>query len=365
MASIDLMGLFVLFGGTFALILATGQLTLKNRRQSNYILAALFSCIGLSQIADSFSYLGISTGLYFKFHLVSIALFYLMGPLLNFYFKSITGASIRLDRRKLIHLFPSVAAFMLFIPSFAGLSDFSTDFYLLRTSPASGFETIVYLVTYGSNIALLPYVFFSLGELFAVRSTLPRAKKGIVYPCILLAVLIILMSLSWLFDKLAALHIEIYINMAISLFIVSIYIAANRYPEYLQILKLESLKNGYTRSSITRLDLDMVLNRLRELMESERVYCEEDLSLKGLAERLGITPYQLSELLNEKLNKSFYAFVNEYRVEEARSLLLNEPDRTIISIAYAVGFNNQSAFYSVFRKHTGTTPGSLRRRSFR
>ncbi|PXX27028.1 helix-turn-helix domain-containing protein, partial [Thalassospira sp. 11-3] len=79
-----------------------------------------------------------------------------------------------------------------------------------------------------------------------------------------------------------------------------------------------------------------------------------------LANAVGVTPNQLSYVLNQHLGKSFFDFVNEVRTNEASRLLIEEPDRTILDIAISVGFNSKSTFNLAFKKITGKTPSVYR-----
>jgi len=64
---------------------------------------------------------------------------------------------------------------------------------------------------------------------------------------------------------------------------------------------------------------------------------------------------------------SFFDYVNQYRIEHARALLieLDGKSNAILSIAFAVGFNSNSAFYAAFRKCVGQTPAQYRRAQLR
>jgi AraC-like DNA-binding protein len=64
--------------------------------------------------------------------------------------------------------------------------------------------------------------------------------------------------------------------------------------------------------------------------------------------------------LNEKLDKSFNAYVNEYRIAEARNLIAREPQLKLESVAEQCGFNSNSTFFAVFKKIAGQTPASFR-----
>lgn len=101
---------------------------------------------------------------------------------------------------------------------------------------------------------------------------------------------------------------------------------------------------------------------LSQRMHNDKLYLDNDLSLGKLAEQLGISSHQLSELLNIHLNTNFYEYLNTLRLEEAITLL-TQPDyqMTSLELAYAAGFNNKNSFYRTFKDKTGTTPSDYRR----
>lgn len=100
--------------------------------------------------------------------------------------------------------------------------------------------------------------------------------------------------------------------------------------------------------------------RIAELMETERVYLDEDLSLGSLAGMAGVNQVRLSEFINATRGLNFNHFINEYRVREACNLLENEPDRSILSIAFASGFNSKASFNRAFAKTMGISPREFR-----
>jgi AraC-like DNA-binding protein len=75
-----------------------------------------------------------------------------------------------------------------------------------------------------------------------------------------------------------------------------------------------------------------------------------------------VTPHQLSEILNERLNMNFSSYLNGFRVREAERLLVKRGDRSIIEIAFEVGFNSKASFNNHFLKQTGLTPSEYRKR---
>lgn len=123
----------------------------------------------------------------------------------------------------------------------------------------------------------------------------------------------------------------------------------------------ESAKAAYANSTLTRVDCTGALGQLEQLMNEERAYQDTDLSLASLADRLGLTSHQLSELLNTQLGKSFSRYVREQRVAAAKTMLREEPAASVLSVGLSVGFSAQSNFYEAFREIEGMTPGQYRK----
>jgi AraC-like DNA-binding protein len=103
--------------------------------------------------------------------------------------------------------------------------------------------------------------------------------------------------------------------------------------------------------------------RLRELMESERLYLLPELSLDDLARAAGLTRHQASAVLNRGLKSGFFDLVNQYRVEEYKRLC-REDSRAgdkIMTLALESGFNSKPNFNLIFKKATGLTPSQYRK----
>ena len=121
------------------------------------------------------------------------------------------------------------------------------------------------------------------------------------------------------------------------------------------------IEKGHREVSRTKnLDIDYIMARIKTLLEDEKIFRDEDLSVNSMARELGIEPYQLSIVINDNFNKNFKNLINEYRIMEAKKILLADMKRTITSVAYAVGFNSTTVFYEWFRRHTSVSPKKFR-----
>ncbi|WP_159450504.1 AraC family transcriptional regulator [Bradyrhizobium mercantei] len=108
------------------------------------------------------------------------------------------------------------------------------------------------------------------------------------------------------------------------------------------------------------------LHRLKHLMTTERAYREEGLTIGLLAARLGIPEYRLRTLINDGLgHRNFNAFVNRYRLDEAKAAL-GDPDQAevpVLTIALDAGFQSLAPFNRAFKADTGLTPSEFRRQA--
>ncbi len=104
----------------------------------------------------------------------------------------------------------------------------------------------------------------------------------------------------------------------------------------------------------------MVINQLNLLMEKKKTYLDPELSLDKLSALAQISRNTISETLNQYMGKSFYQFVNEFRVKEIISMLDKCKRQgiapSVLSLAFEAGFNSKSSFNLYFKKVTGYTP---------
>ena len=97
-------------------------------------------------------------------------------------------------------------------------------------------------------------------------------------------------------------------------------------------------------------------------MKSFSPHRDPELSLTLLASQIQMSRNQLSEVINSKMGCNFYDFVNKYRVEDVKQLMVDTKykDYTILAIAFEAGFPSKSTFNSIFKKFTGLTPSEYK-----
>lgn len=112
---------------------------------------------------------------------------------------------------------------------------------------------------------------------------------------------------------------------------------------------------------------EVVLKDKLEAAMAQGAYRTPGLTIAGLAERLGTPEHRLRALINQRLgHRNFSAFLNRYRLNEAKALLAarDKVDLPVLTIAMDLGYNSLPPFNRAFRAETGTTPSDFRRQCF-
>jgi AraC-like DNA-binding protein len=293
----------------------------------------------------------------------STAFAFLYGPLLYLYFRRIkTGAS--LDWKDGFHLLPTLILIGLFVPVFV-LSGEDKLRIMLGVGPYVDREYGV-IISVGKLISLLAYTLLTLKlyrqsernkvnhpryrEVLRWQSTLVGFQTAftIIYGMYLLA-----LALDLLVDPLF--HLQLSVLSALVLYVA--YMAFRR-PETLLGYKLEESFNKYRNSGLTESFSEELRDDLLSLLEKEQVFRQNDINLNTVAERLGTTRHNTSQVINEHFGVSFFELINKYRIEEAMRMLRESQEErmNIIDVAYEVGYNNKVTFNKSFKKINEMTP---------
>jgi len=290
------------------------------------------------------------------FILVPQVCYYLIGPLLYVYYLNLY--------QKKNHKFYSihfVVAFLAFVPNlflwlkYLGLFSGKIPLLIIVTNP---WFIVTHLLIYVALIGLLVYkTSYSSSAYSQLRTRWAR-------------------YLLLLFTLFTAAFISYYILVQFPFFnsqwdyMISITMSVSIYSIGYFIFKEPSIFNGElhtglflpkkSKEPIEVLELETIYKDVTFLMQNEKPFTDNELRLAHLAERLNVSIHLLSKVINEKAEKNFNQFVNEYRLEEAERMLLNGDETPIKSIYFYVGFNNKATFYTAFKKKYQCTPSQYR-----
>lgn len=352
------------FAAFFCLMSAAGQLVLKERKRENYNLFLLFMLMGIILLQF---YAIVSGEILVNPFLISYhaTLFFIFCPVLYYALYAVSMPDRGFPHRFYLYFIPAMIAFCydtffifqphefkiwLIIQFFSGMNAASVIFFRILT-----IGVIVQILVYNIWLIIILYPAFR-GD----------GDKYIPYTTLLFSLLsagsAALAIPGYLYGKSESI---MYCGVSTSICIILLYLTSVRYPDFLQLLSQRVKKGIYSRSLLKGINVPLVMKNLEKIMRDDRIWDNDKLTLSETAAMLNITQHQLSQLLNEKLSMNFNAYVNSFRIDEAKRLLVDQPDKTVLYIAYEVGFNSKSSFYESFTKLTGFTPLEYRRKNIK
>jgi AraC-like DNA-binding protein len=364
-----------LLGAAQALLLALALVSIKRGpRIANLLLAAFSATVS---ILIAWTVL-ISNGYgYFFPHLLRInqPLDFAAGPLLYLYVRALVSKEPRLKKRDLLHFIPFGLCILYLLPYYfqsgedklrINNSILDVQWYQMRTSLVIP-QAMLYLVLAGFLIAR----YLRENKKSAAESATLFQVKFFLGSFVALWVVAVL---RYLWDVRYPQYMR-FTNMilpfgATIIIYVMAYLGLRR-PETL--IGIESFSAAgepgsvpakkYEKSTLTQERAEFYLKKLLAVMETDKPYMDNDLTLPKLAAKLLIPTHHLSQIINERLNQNFFDFVNAHRIEEAKLQLIDPAKKhySLVAIAEGVGFNSKSAFNSAFKKQTSVTPSEYRK----
>jgi AraC-like DNA-binding protein len=102
--------------------------------------------------------------------------------------------------------------------------------------------------------------------------------------------------------------------------------------------------------------------KLFDLFENKQIFTNADLKVIDLAQMLNTNRTYISNIINNELSSSFSKFVNQYRIQKAKELLIQDKDNklSLEFVSRQVGFGTLHTFIRAFKESEGVTPGLFR-----
>ncbi|MFC2104662.1 helix-turn-helix domain-containing protein [Bacteroidota bacterium] len=350
-------------------------LTKKNLKKSDFVLSVFLLIIGLKLLFISAT----ETNYYLEHpRIIFIECFYwtMIGPALYIYIDLVTSEVQKFKIHYLIHLTPTIIVLAgiwgyFFSDEYASLLEYKSDTLIFKIS--------IYVWYFNAH---LYYIFC----LIRLRSHPKRIKKYFsntkeidlkwlnfltygfaIFLFYLFAYLILAM-----FFKVKIPYFNNYVlwlTMVMYVFGIGFY-GFKQQGIFNTIYDLKNDKNSdlsnksplYKKSGLSEEEKNKIIVQLKTYMDEEKPYLDPDLNIRQLAESLEIPVHKLSQTINQSIQKTFFEFINEYRIKVATDYLTGTEFEkySIISIAYECGFNSKTSFYNIFKKHTSKTPTQYR-----
>ena len=293
--------------------------------------------------------------------------FLLFNPALYLYVQSLTLPGFKLKAYQLLHLVPFVvfeaAAYIIQEPF--SLDGFFEPNHHLTFRVLFAVANLVSWLVY--NPLSIVYVHRHRMYLRNEHSTFDKSENlgwvlsvsvfYVVY-CIVAVILGVVAYLVHQYPQ--SPHFYNYFMLLFLVYVLSFYgLYQSELPQ--KLLQKPADLIPYKNSSLNAETKQLIHQKIRNYIEKEAAYLNPDLNMDMLSAALKVPKYQLTEVLNTEIGQNFFQFINTYRVEAVKKMLINPKNRfSIEAIGYECGFASKSAFYTVFKSLTGQTPVSFR-----
>ena len=301
-----------------------------------------------------------------------------IGPLLFFYTKALTTIGFKIETKASFHLLPVLIEVLIqtvFISSSIRSNILVYDipgFLLFRIVEFAG--TAISILVYGKRCLSLikGHQAWALANFSNQKDITLTWLSNLIKYLLVMWIFWLAFELSFILFLQFQLHlVPVYLLLYIFLGVITysncwIAIQALIKSEVLTEKKSIILPSDNTNvySRLTEAEIKRNADALSDLMQQEKLFLHETLSLRTLASKLQKDPNLVSYILNNFFQKSFYDYVNDFRIEEVKNKI-DDPAYShlkIVEIAYECGFNSKATFNRVFKKSTGKSPSEYKNR---
>jgi AraC-like DNA-binding protein len=342
------------FASSCSLITMGFVYLLDNQKKADRVIIFIFFLIwGIDTILILWEIKGLYPGLLYLCK--PFELFY--GPLVYYHFRTLIERKIKIDLVFLLLFLPGILAVIYFIPFFVlmpaniGFHDMPNDAvrFIYLAIERMGTPWLV--------ICILIFIVQAVKMLSAKSFKLILKRKILTAYCIMWMVISITGYILYIVKFGRLLHMIVIVT---NVMIIIFYFIEKKYEKLFLLIMEDSSETKYKKSMIRNIDTGAVIERVKELMEFDKIYLDENLSLQSLSSMLGITPHQLSEILNSRLNANFRSFINTYRIKAAKKKIMENTNISIIQVAYECGFKSKNGFNVAFLKMEAMTPSEFK-----
>ena len=292
----------------------------------------------------------------------------LYGPLIYLYTLQVIRPEVTLHKRHLLHLIPFILGFCVLLFAFHLQSRaFKLQILqrIVRFDPSIE-SNFAFGMVY---VHIFYYLYLSKKQILKTTKRineyysqpkfywLQKLLNGLI---ILLVVSIINAVLQFSGNRLYFEIGLVIILFGVGTFIGTFIIKALDQPD---LLVHEQLDKKYSLSTLEETDALIIQQAIIKALAEEQLFLNPDITIKDLANNIGYKNRQVSQVINEKMERSFFDLINGYRIEAAKKILSDsdDPKLTILEVMYQVGFNSKSSFNTQFKKKTGVTPSAFLR----
>jgi AraC-like DNA-binding protein len=353
--------------GIFVIILISsrgGRKTRANMFLSILLAALTFSVFHLRYAGDFITHFSV------KAYTLGDPTFLLIAPLLWFYVTELAGGRVSFNAKTLAHFIPFFVIVFCSLTFRSFLSGTAIT-RVLDQHPRLSFTIfwMVMVIQFSAYQILIHRKWREYQQL--IQQEVSNTEDVNISWVRFFTGVFLIVNLSFLVSLFAVIHLDVMDLVWNSVgIILSLSIFALGYKGILQkeilfpesLVKPQPIELPGSAEPVTKPNNDLI-EKLQRYMKNERPFLDPELSLSTLAKAMGINRNQLSQLINTGIGENFYDFINKYRVEEVKRLMLDpqKQNYNLLGMAVEAGFKSKSTFNLIFKRFTGLTPTEYRK----
>jgi AraC-like DNA-binding protein len=169
--------------------------------------------------------------------------------------------------------------------------------------------------------------------------------------------------LIWMVVNFLLIDFEYYLFELSAIFTLLIYVDIYLYVKHYWLKKGDQVDIKTSKRELLTIEKENeIYAKLQQIMDSEKLYIDPEITLPKVAAKIHTRPHHLSYVINKRMEMTFNEYINSYRINDIKNAMkLKEyQEMKIASIASDYGFNTISAFNIAFKKFTNYTPSQYR-----
>ena len=364
MNSFELLDVFLFIGVSQGLFLSIALQTVTNKNKSANKILSILLFIAAFMLFGRILYLKYTDPLLRQIAFSADTVIFIFGPLVYLYIRRLTFFEQKKYRLSFYHYIPAIV-----LQAFIIWSYFYTpeEFKLIQKTYHID---LIFKYRFIQISAITSHFYYLYKSYKLVKSYQKQEKKNLSYSqnitsflksFITIISVIILLWLIGLSNKLFKVNLSfinydmIWISIPVFVYFVGFY-SLNQ-PEVFRI-QLKTEKKKITKKRLDEKVLLQLQEKLNLLMQDEKIYLDNQLTLRSLAEKLNTSSNNLSWLLNSVYNCTFYEYINRSRIKTFISKIENgeHKEYTVLALSIDSGFNSKSTFHKAFKAEMNDTP---------
>ena len=225
-----------------------------------------------------------------------------------------------------------------------------------------GVEQVYFIVIYALYYAQFIYYIYKLWQLASYSANIETKLNGrfrswiyIFITSVVLYELLLFVVTFYVSEEINQI-LNQFFGLIVLTFVGILAIKQSTFQLALKINAVDKIHNQSKSISLTKDEKNEIARILENYLKEKKIYLNPNLKLNDLARRIHIPEKKLSFVINQVYSANFNKFINSFRIEKAKNILLEQDLNKIENLYLLSGFNSRGTFNRAFKENTDLTP---------